>query len=229
VPEYRLDIINEQDIIEDIAIAYGYEYINPVPVPSIGAGVLESRESLFEKASEALVGMGFSEAMNSYLSNSATNFAKMSRKPAEDEAVTIKDAKSANIEMLRTALLPSLLSNLSLSRHEKMPQRMFELDMAFHVKDKRPVESYHAAAVSLDSSSNFNYSKSVVTALLHVLGAAFDVKAATDPSFIDGRCAAVVAKGKQIGVFGELHPRVLRSFGIEEPAVAFEIDLTTLY
>ncbi len=229
VPEYRLDIINEQDIIEDIAIAYGYDYINPVTVPSVSPGRLEAKDAFFEKASVALVGMGFSESMNSYLSSSSVNFTKMTRKHNAGEAVTIKDAKSANIEILRTSLLPSLLSDLSSSKHEKMPQRLFELDMAFYVKRKQPVESYHVAAVSIDSGSNFNYSKSVVCSLLSALGIKFEAKAGSDPSFINGRCAAVIVDGKSIGIFGELHPEVLRNFGIEEPAVAFEIDLTGLY
>ena len=229
IPEYRLDIINEQDIIEDMAIAYGYDFIQPVVVPSISVGALEAKDVLFERVSEALLGMGFSESMNSYLTNIESNFTKMRRKNVPEGTVTIKDAKSTAIEILRTSLLPSLMNNISLSKHEKMPQRLFELDMVFGVRQRRPVESYHVAAVSLDSRSNFNYSKSVVTALLSALGVSFDVKPAEDPGFIGGRCASVLVSGKQVGIFGELHPEVLGNFGIEEPAVAFEMDLSQLY
>ncbi|MCL5008617.1 MAG: phenylalanine--tRNA ligase subunit beta [Candidatus Marsarchaeota archaeon] len=228
VPEYRLDVINEQDIIEDIAIAYGYDYINPKPLPSNAAGMLEEKDALFERISYALVGMGFSESMNSYLTNNSTNFDKMNRKRNISGTVAVKDAKSSNIEILRTSLLPSLMNSLSLSKHEKMPQRIFELDMAFSVKDKTPVESYHIAAVSIDSESNFNYSKSVVSALFSAIGLELNVAEHEDGSFIPGRCAAIIINGKTAGIFGEVHPKVLRNFSIEEPVVAFEIDLNSV-
>ena len=228
IPEYRLDILNEQDLIEDIAIAYGYDYIRPVGVQSINAGAIDPKGAIFEKVSDIFVGLGFSESMNSYLTNSATNFTKMLRRKDMKEAVTISDAKSTNIEILRTSLLPSLLSNLALSKHEKMPQKIFELDMVFHVKNRQPIEAYHVAAVSLDSASNFNQSKSVITALMSALGVKFEVKNADDPSFINGRCAAVIINGKQAGIFGEIHPEVLYNFEIEEPAIALELDLKHL-
>ncbi len=228
LPEYRLDIINEQDLVEDIAIAYGYEYIKPMPVPSVSPGALEEKGALFEKLSDALIGMGFSEAMNSYLTNIATNFSMMRREKDLGSAVTIKDAKSTTIEILRTSLLPSLLSNLSSSKHEKMPQRIFEIDMTFKVEKKMPVERYHVAAISLDASSNFNYIKSVVSALLSKLGSEFAIKEEENSSFITGRCAGIKIKGKTIGLFGEVHPEVLYNFGIEEPAVAFELETEAL-
>ncbi len=224
IPQYRLDIINDQDIVEDIAIAYGYDYIAPVPVPSLGEGGLEPKGELFEKLSEIMVGLGFSESMNSYLTNDDDNFVKMRSKSDVHEAVRVKDARSSSITMMRTWITSSLLKDLALSKHEKMPQRLFELDMVFSVEKKKPLEAYNLAAVSVDPKSNFNYAKSLLSSLFAQLGKEFEVQSDHSSTFIEGRCASIIVDGKKIGLFGEVHPEVLSNFGIEEPAVGFELD-----
>ena len=49
-----------------------------------------------------------------------------------------------------------------------------------------------------------------------------------DPRFIEGRCGKLVSGGKCVGLFGEVHPSVLESWGITMPTVACEIDLDLL-
>lgn len=227
IPQYRLDIINDQDVVEDIAIGYGYDFINPIIVPSIGAGSVEQTTVLFERLSEAMVGLGFSESMGSYLTNEEDNFGMMRLKvPAEKSYISIKDAKTSSISMLRTSLLPSILISLRASKHEKMPHRIFELDMAFRMKEK-PVETYNLAAISVDPRSNFNYIKGVVESTFDALSLELSVSKGDNPSFVPGRCAIIKVGSLEIGRFGELHPEVLANFGIEEPAVALEIELST--
>jgi len=49
-----------------------------------------------------------------------------------------------------------------------------------------------------------------------------------DPRFIPGRCAEIIVGGKKVGIFGEVHPAVLESWGCSMPAVVAEIDLDCL-
>ncbi|MDE1804253.1 MAG: phenylalanine--tRNA ligase subunit beta [Candidatus Micrarchaeota archaeon] len=224
VPVYRVDVINDQDVIEDVAIAYGYDYIQPVQIPSSQMGELEQATVVNKRITEMMVGMGFSEAMNSYLTNDSANFEKMRRERAEKEAVRIKNAKTQQISMMRTWLLPSLLKNLGMSQHESMPQRLFELDMSFRINNKVE-ERYSLCAVITDPKANFNQIKAVVEGVLDNLGISYKFKELPHRSFIDGRNASIVVDGATVGAFGELHPEVLSNFGIEEPTVAFEILL----
>ncbi len=224
VPPYRLDVINEQDIIEDVAIGYGYDYIRPVAIKSGDPGALEGMTMTRERLVESMLGLGFTEMMNSYLSNEEMNFSKMRVYKGKDY-VRIKNAKSESATMLRTWLLPSLARNIGISQHEKMPQRAFELDMAFEIAEGIVVESYHLAAISADAKANFNDIKSTFAALAEMFRLDCSIEAYDHASFIEGRCAKIVVANKTVGFFGELHPEVLRSFGIEEPAVAMEIDL----
>ncbi|MGC8479174.1 MAG: phenylalanine--tRNA ligase subunit beta [Candidatus Micrarchaeia archaeon] len=227
IPEYRLDILNEQDIIEDIAIAYGYDYINNIPVPSISKGKFLLHHYLFENISNTLVGMGFSESMSTYLTNESKNFSDMCIKiPDADSYIRLKDSKSTSLSMARTWLLPSLLNVISSSKHEKFPQKVFELDLVFNLNNKKPSESYHIAGVSSGNKQNFNDIKSVVESLLTINNLVFTIEEDSRPTFIEGRCASIIINGVKKGFMGEISPKVLQNFGIDEPTIAFEINLS---
>ncbi|MDE1855535.1 MAG: phenylalanine--tRNA ligase subunit beta [Candidatus Micrarchaeota archaeon] len=224
-PPYRLDIINEQDVIEDVAVAYGYDYIQPLALPATQQGSTEAKTKVAERMSDIMVGLGFDEAMNSYLTNEENNFKRM-RSAVGDSHIKIENPKASTIGMLRTWLLPSLLKNVGLSMHDKLPIRLFELDIAFEFLSNAPQESYHLAAVACYSQANFNDIKAVFEGFARKSGMNYSIAKGSHPSFIEGRCATVVVGKKNIGFMGEIHPEVLTSFGIEEPVVSFEIDLT---
>ncbi len=229
LPEYRIDIINEQDIIEDIAIAYGYDYIQPVGLPSYNAGLLENTTLKNRNLESIMVGTGFTQVMNSYLTNASVNYERMDVNKAKDEAVTIANSVNSSISMLRTWLLPSLMSNLSKSQHEKMPHKLFELDMVFSINSaKRVSEEYRIAAVVSDPKANLNDMKAVLEELMYMNRIKYTVSKSTHSSFIDGRCGEIKVNGKSAGFFGEIHPKVLNSFSIDEPVSAFEINLQEL-
>lgn len=223
LPEYRLDLISEQDVIEDIAIAYGYDYIQPLQIYSTQKGSLEPATRIVSRTADAMVGLGYSEAMNSYLTNEKTNFESMRMKP--DSFVRLRNPKAASVTMMRTWLLPSLLKNVGASVHEKMPQNLFEIDNVFYMEKGKPVEALHLGAVSTDSKANFNTVKSAFEEIVALFRLNFTLEKAEHRSFIDGRCAGIVEKKKGYGFLGEMHPEVLSNFGIEEPTVALEIEI----
>ena len=230
LPEYRIDIINEQDIIEDIAIAYGYDYIQPIGLPSYNAGSLESTTLKNRSMESIMIGMGFTQMMNSYLTNQPVNYEKMDiKKERDDEAVAIANSVNSSISMLRTWLLPSLMGNLSKSQHERMPHKLFELDMAFSVNAAKKVdEEYRIAAVVSDPKANLNDIKAVLEEIMYMNRVKYTVSKCSHGSFIEGRCGEIKISGKRAGFFGEVHPRVLNNFSIDEPVSAFEINLHAL-
>ena len=140
VPPYRIDVMNQQDVIEDIAIAYGYDNIAPMPVMGSAIGTPDKLKEYINRASRLMVGLGFSEAMNPYLTNEELNFRKFCHEIEEKETIQVAYAKTESITMLRTTVLPSLLENLSNSVHERMPQKIFEIDKVFHLHKGKPIE-----------------------------------------------------------------------------------------
>lgn len=228
VPEYRLDVIDEQDVVEDIAIAYGYDYIQPIHLPATQKGELNSLTRMERVLRELMLGLNFSESVNSYLSNDDVNFRRMRIEEKSNYCVRLRNPKTELFTMLRTWLLPSLLKDLGASQHDRMPHRLFEFDMAFSVKDDTPIERYHLAGVSSDPKANFNDMKSVIIAINDSVGFEYKISKHEHGSFIEGRCAKLTIGNNTVGFFGELHPEVLSNFGIEEPTVAFEFDVTNV-
>ncbi len=225
IPSYRLDILTEQDVVEDIAIAYGYDFIRNVPIYYTQNGVLEERTLVNNSVSLNLVGLGYSEMVDSYLTNEADNFERMRIKAEKNSYIKLKNSNSKSITMLRTWIIPSLLRNLGMSVHEKMPQRIFERDLVFHLSGGVSVEKYHVAAICADQKSNFNDIKAVAESVLRHLKMDYTIEPASHPSFIDGRFANVMIGKSVVGYFGELHPQVISDFGIEEPCFGFELTI----
>lgn len=225
-PPYRLDVLNDQDVIEDLAIAYGYGNIAPLPVIGFSDGLPEELKEFTDEIALFMVGIGFSEAINNYLTNEKTNFENMRRDYKKDETVSIAYAKTENITMLRTAVLPGLLKNLGYSAHERMPQKLFETGSVFRIENGKMLESHRMAFVSEHSRADFSEAKSVILSALNRIGIKdYEITGFEDKAFIEGRCAQVTVKGKRIAVFGELHPAVLSNFNLEEATIGAEITL----
>lgn len=228
VPPYRTDVINEQDVIEDIAIGYGYANINPRPIFSASnkVGAEDAITKTVEKISINIVGFGFSEAINNYLTNKQTNFDNLLiPSPADADIVSIVYSKTETLSMLRTSILPSLLQNLSSSAHEPMPQRLFEIGGIFGVNGNKAFENLNLGFVSEHSKANFIEIKGYVERILQLLGYEYVFKESKNPSFIEGRYAEITVNGEKIGEFGELHPQVLLNFKLEEPVASAELRI----
>jgi phenylalanyl-tRNA synthetase beta chain len=81
----------------------------------------------------------------------------------------------------------------------------------------------------MNSKTTFSEIRSYVQAFMREIDVEWKAEESEDGAFIIGRQAKVIVNGKSVGVFGEVHPRVLESFGIIYPVVAFEIDLTQIF
>lgn len=226
IAPYRLDVIDERDLIEDIAIAYGYDKITPLPIVGAEVGMYGELSEWIDRISIKMVGLGFSEAINNNLTNQKMNFANMGRKYEENSIVSIAQSKSESITMLRTSVVPSLLHNLAISTHESMPQKLFEIGKGFSLKKGKIIERNILAFVSEHPKANFSELKSVVEALLQTsVTDQIKLKEHNTPEFIDGRCALILIGTTQVGIIGEVTPQVLTNFKIDDPVVAAELDL----
>ena len=228
-PPYRVDVLGEQDIIEDIAIAYGYDRIDPMPVIGHSVGIPEESALLYNRVSTLMLGLGFTEAMNPYLTNERLNFEMVGGKPSKD-AIMIEHSKTESITMMRTTLLPALLQNLGSSSHDSMPQRLFEVGSVFRM-GPRPIEGRRLGIVSEHSRSNYSEMKAAVTEVFRLFGIeALQFRRSEDPRYIPGRGALITdAKGTKLGSLGEIAPEVLGNFRIEEPVAAAELDIDAAF
>lgn len=228
-PPYRLDVLNEQDIIEDLAIAYGYNNIEPQPVLGFFVGMAEESKDQANRIAKLMLGLGFTEAINPYLTNEDLNFRSLDRKYDENSIISVAYAKTEAITMLRTDLLPWLMHNLGNSSHERMPQKLFEIGSVFRLENGKPVESTNISMVSEHSRVNYSEIKSVVSQLLKFNNMEYTLKELSDSAFIEGRCAKIVIGNETIGYFGEIAPKILDNFRLEEPVVAAELRIDKIF
>lgn len=226
IPPYRADILHPWDVVEDIAIGYGYERI-PVNYPSTpGIGREHEWNYLRDVVKEIMIGLGFTEVITFTLTNERVMYRYMNRKaePWKDY-VPVMHPLTEEHTILRTHIMPKLVELLKYNRHEAMPQRIFEVgDVVIGMKNRLKL-----AACITHSRANFAEIRSVVQAVMHELDLKWDVEESEDGAFIRGRRADIIVNGKKVGVFGEIHPEVLERFEITMPVVGFELDLSELF
>jgi len=219
VPAYRTDVLHQMDLVEDVAIAYGYNNFKP-ELPRISTVGKRDEFSLFcGSVRELMIGFGFTEVMTLIMTNERDQFTRMGLPIGA--AVTTSSPVSTEHSLARTWLLPSLCSVLEKNKNREYPQRVFEIGYCIDPSGK---DAMKLAAVIAHAKTNFSEMKSVCCSILENIGHECKVAAAEHASFIPGRCAS--AKG---GFFGEIHPTVLDNFSLEVPLTAFELDLKTLF
>lgn len=226
IPPYRSDVMHEIDLIEDLAIAYGYDKLSPALPSVVTTGEKHPIERAGEKARAVLTGLGFSEVMTYTLTNEHINFGLMR---ASGEAAEIANPISEEYTIVRTWLLPSLLSTLRTNKHNPLPQQIFEVgDVVWPdaAAETGAINVRNVAAAVIGAEANFTRVRAIAEALLRELGVACESKAVEHPSFIEGRAAEFSVKGKRVGVVGELHPEVILGFELEHPVAAFELGLS---
>jgi len=229
VPCYRVDVLHPIDIVEDIAIAYDYNKIPPEWPQLATIGGLSNETSFRDLVREIMVGLGFQEVLTYIMSNPETLFVKMNLKPSR--VVELANPKITSMTCLRNWLLPSLMELLSHNVHVDYPQRIFEVGYCVIHDEKqenktRDIEKL--ACVNIHSNASFTEAKSQLDALLSNLGIKYHLEETRHESFIDGRAGKILLGKDEAGIIGEIHPKVLQNWGLENPATAFEISMDQL-
>jgi len=229
IPSYRTDIMHNIDLVEDIAIAHGYEKFEPrIPkIPTIGKP--NPAENFSNHLRIGMVGLGFQEVVNFVLSNEDRDYVDTRRGP--DPHIEIWNPKTSDYTMARTTIAPSLLHTLSLNASSEMPHKIFEIGLTVQLDSKAETgarnERRIASAVS-HSGANYSEIKAYLEAFLTQLGKKFEFQESHDMIFIPGRAVVIHVDGKKVGVMGEVHPEVLSKFKIEYPVTLFEMSVDGL-
>ncbi len=248
IPAYRYDILHPWDIIEDIAIGYGYDRLKPELPDTVVIGEVHPIEEKAAAVRKIMIGLGYFEVFTFTLTSERKQFELMrqtlrkfdqnaSRSLRKSDIVKVASPISTEHTMLRCSILPNLLEILAINKHRDLPQRIFEVGPV--VTNFR--EKYVLAAVSTHANANFAEVKSMVDAVLKEMGLAdAEVVDSEDCAFFEyGRRADIIkplqgfrggrgsapTNGRKIGVFGELHPEVITNFGLDHPVVGFEMEV----
>ena len=228
IPAYRVDILHEVDIVENIAVQY---HINSVEAKLPEINTVAYENDWFKAEStirEIMVGLGFQEVMSLMLTSEDAHYTKMN----QQEKPHVQVARPITIDrtMIRTSLINSLMEFLEDNKHEDLPQKIFEIGDVLYLdetKENKTISSKKLAGVICHSTANFTEIKSVVTSVLFNLGYTMEISDSENKTFINGRVADVTGesqKGRIEGFFGEVSPEVITNFTLDYPVIAFEIE-----
>ena len=228
IPRYRFDIFGPMDLVEEIALGYGIDNLEPKLSPSTTIGAKDSVTIKTNLMTKTAVGLGLLEVVNSSLTSKKILYELTKRNSSE--MISVLDSKSQEHTILRDSLLSGLLENLSKNIHETYPQKLFETGVVF-TKGKSIRESINLAVVMAHKDTNFSEIKAILQSILRTN---FKIECKTKPSsknqelFVKGKYADIYVNYKKIGEIGEISNEILDNFRIRTSVVGFEITLSGL-
>ncbi|HUK84805.1 MAG TPA: phenylalanine--tRNA ligase subunit beta [Candidatus Acidoferrum sp.] len=226
IPCYRIDVMHQVDLIEDVAIAYGYNNIVPFWRELATTGRAKLDQGLINIARDLMVGLGYQEILTYTLTNPENLFDKMNTQ--RTPLVELSNPKVVTMTCLRNWILPSLMEFLSNNQSVEFPQRIYELGKVIlpdETKETKTRDEEWLSAATVHANSNFTEIKSALDAFMSNFGMDWQIKETTHPSFIEGRVGKIIVAGSEVGVVGEINPSVLEAWKLENPTAAFEINL----
>ncbi|MEW6031551.1 MAG: phenylalanine--tRNA ligase subunit beta [Bacillota bacterium] len=249
IPSWRGDVSGEADLIEEVARLHGYGEIPPtLPRGETTVGTRPKLARLADRVRRTLVGLGYTEVVTSSLVDPER---ERLLGPGPDP-LELANPLAENRRGLRTGLLGNLVEvvarNLSYGERRL---RLFEVGTANWPPAKGPlspaalpVEKRYLAVVATGrgeegswlpptAEPDFFHMKGIASVVLWELGVAgwtLRRSPAGDRRLHPGRQALLVAEGPnggpvELGVLGELHPRVARECDVDARVSVLELDL----
>ena len=236
IPTFRIDIAIKEDIAEEVARIYGYDKI-----PTTIFKVATEREPKYKNdiltdvVIETMIGSGVNQSI-SYSFVSPKVFDKVNI-PADSKlrnVVKIKNPLGEDYSVMRTTTLPSIMESLgrNYSRNNDYV-RLFEIGRTYIPNEdqtKLPTEK-NVLTIGIYGDCDYLDLKGIVENVIDGLGItkAKYVRESENPSYHPGKTAALMVRNKKVGVFGEIHPDVTESYGIDVDCYVAELDLDVLF
>lgn len=177
IPPTRADVLHQADIMEDVAIAYGFNNL-PRAFPSISGTIGQplpiNKLSDIVRTEAAMA--GWSEALPLILCSHDENFAWLNRKDDGNTAVKLSNPKALEFQVVRTSLIPGLLKTIRENKHHTVPMKIFEVsDVAFKdlELERKSRNERHFAAAWYGKTSGFEVVHGLLDRIMAMLKSAF--------------------------------------------------------
>jgi phenylalanyl-tRNA synthetase beta chain len=234
-PSFRFDLAIEEDFIEEIARIHGYDAI-PARVGRHAQRMLPDDEALRAPAAikSRLIARGWQEVVTfSFVHLEAERALDAGARP-----VAVQNPIASHLDVMRSTLLPGLLNvlttNVARGAHRA---RVFEYGRVFARDGDGYRQPWRVGGLAFGPACPEQWGlparavdyfdvKADLAALVEQ--SRIDTPPVRHPGLHPGRSASVVVDGATIGFIGELHPRVVRHFGLPAPAIVFEVDAGVL-
>lgn len=225
IPIYRSDIMHEVDLIEDIAIALGFNDFLPLPLEEYTPGELSDIQKNADIVRDISIGMGFVE----YMGNMLASKGKIKKICVNlSNPIEISNPMTNVYDCLRDFLFPGLINLEAHNSKALYPHFVFEVgEIVKKIEIEKTIQarsSISAAYMICHPEAGFSEMHSVLQTVSHLLSIDIQLVDKDFPFLIPGRSAQITLHDKLIGFIGETHPQILDSMGIHIPMTVMEIE-----
>ncbi len=222
LPTWRLDSIEEIDVIEEVARHYGYDRLGktmPMSTEHGGLSVHQQRRRLLR---DILLGLGITEAMpNPFLAPDT-----LERAGLGGPTISITNPLVVEESVLRTSLRPGLLEAIAYNESHRRPGvRLFEIGRVYPPGEGELPDEYEALCVVL-AGEEAPAAMAVWREIARALGVGARVDQSRVPPGLHATRSATLQAGREpTGAVGEIDPTVLERFGVDERVAVLELRL----
>lgn len=177
IPPTRADVLHQADIMEDVAISYGFNEL-PRSFPSKSGTIAQPLpvNKLTDIIRLEAAMAGWSEVLPLILCSNDENFAWLNRVDDGNTAIKLANPKTLEFQVVRTSLLPGLLKTIRENRKHSVPMKIFEVsDVAFKdlSLERKSRNERHFAAAWYGKTSGFEVVHGLLDRVMAMLKSAF--------------------------------------------------------
>lgn len=244
VPPTRTDILHACDVAEDLAISYGYNNIEKVPLQTVCYGYQQPFNKLSDLIRQEMAMSGYTECMTFSLISKEESIVKLGYELNQENLskfAQILKSKTSEFEVVRTSLIPCLLKTIEKNQVNPLPLRLFEISDVVVMDPESETGARNKRNLCfayVNNNSGFEILQGVVDHLLeNKLGLkwnskenGYEIKPSKDIRFFPDRQAEIVIDGKVVGIFGIVNPDVSKRFGkVNYPISLAEIEIEEIF
>lgn len=235
VPSWRMDVEHYSDIAEEVARFFGYNNIpNKMSASGVSAGGYTEKQKFEIELGAACRANGYDEIITySFISPNYYNKINLPEDSAKRDSFKILNPLGEDTSIMRTTTLPSMLEIIARNfNYRNKSAKLYEIGKIYlkHENDLLADEPRVLSLGAYGSDMDFFTMKGLIETLFeqfHTKDVWFEAET-TNPSYHPGRCAKVFAQGKEIGVFGQIHPLVAANYGVDTEIYAAELSFEAM-
>lgn len=235
VPSFRADVEHKADVAEEIARIYGYNNIPTTKIRGSAQGKLTPEQKFEREISSTLLALSYDQILTySFISPKYYDKIRLPKDSPLRNSVKISNPLGEDTSVMRATAIPSMLEILSGNyQNRNLTARLYELATEYLPGEDGllPDERLRIVLGAYGGDMDFYTLKGAVESLLSALSVSGyeAVPEIGRPEFHPGRCAALTIDGAELGVLGEVHPKVLGNYDIDDRAYLAVLDFDTLF
>ena len=240
-PITRSDILHPCDIAEDLAISYGYNNIPKQLTKTKTHGMQQPYNKLTDLFRNEMSMGGYVEFLTMALLSHKDMFTNLLKNEKDDKTVQILYSKTKEFEYIRSSLIPGILKSIEGNKANQLPFKIFEISDVVLIDKENETGASNRRKLCFayaNTTSAMEVVQGMVDLLMKKIGLIFNeekadkrytIKKSNNPIFFEDRQAEIFIQDNiNVGIYGIIHPKVLKNFGIKNPVTLCEIDLQTI-